>query len=195
MVATMKTLTLLAMIGGCDGGQVDIQDTGDTGKLPGDSQETADTQETGDTEETGDTGDDHGTGFLSRSGAGTATLDSLDGTEEWALVDEDDVDLCRVSSVATSTGTRSDCPLCAWAQDLVLSATVEVTAGTCAAAGISPGDFDGITRSYGYVPDYYGHAQVIMEDVGGGWDAQGYATWDEATGAFAWFIDDGEISY
>lgn len=188
----MTTILLMAMIGGCDGGQVDIQDTADTGKSPVDTAETGDTA---DTEETGDTGASHGTGFLARSGVGTATLDTLDGTEEWALLDEDDVDICRVSSVATSTGTRSDCGQCAWAQDLVLSATVEVTAGTCAAAGIDPADFDGLTRSYGYVPDYYGHAQVIMEDAGAGWDAQGYATWDEATGTFAWYIDDGEISY
>ena len=192
MKGGMSTLSFLAMIWACDGGQVDIHDTGDTGKLPVDSEDSGETAETG---ETGDTGANHGTGYLSRSGVGTATLDTLDGTEEWALLDEDDVDLCRLSSVATSTGTRSDCAQCAWAQDLVLSGTVEVSAGTCAALGVDPADFDGLTRSYGYVPDYYGHAQVIMEDAGGGWDAQGYATWDEATGAFAWYIDDGEISY
>ena len=47
-------------------------------------------------------------------------------------------------------------------------------------------DLDGQVHSYGYDPDFIGHAKVLRVHDGIEWAVVAYATWDEATHAFAY---------
>jgi hypothetical protein len=53
-----------------------------------------------------------------------------------------------------------------------------------------------VTLSYGYAPEYFGHAQMLMMDLGGGdWEAVTFASFDDATGAFSYDRSDGTFTY
>ena len=144
--------------------------------------------------------DDTSTGRLAtedRLGSGTVGADVYSGTETWSLVAEDGsggTDLCRLSYALTSTAGRSDCSDCAWAYDLVVSATALVDEGSpgCAATLGDPAALDGTTLAYGYAPSYFGHAQVLMAWDGAAWQAVTFGDMDDTTGAFSY---DWEVGY
>lgn len=185
-------LPMLSLLLACTDPDSAAKDS-DTGGLDTDTGETA---ETGDSEtaET-DSGTAAGSGLKGRNGSAVATVDSFsDGVEEaWFVADEGDgADLCRVSYALEPVAPRDDCDLCSWAWDLQITGVTVLEDSDCATPGLDA--LEGTTRSYGYIFEYFGHANVIAEDDGG-WDAQGFATWDEGSGAFEWEISDGTLAY
>lgn len=107
-------------------------------------------------------------------------------------------DVCRITYKLSATGLRDDCEDCDWAFDLVASEP-EIVVGTaedCAALGY---DDEAIQqwleqpRAYGYVTEYFGHADVLLVlDAEGRWDAVSFADWTPDAGVLAY---DWEIDY
>ena len=163
-----------------------------------------------DTDDTDTDTDDTDEGPLGLAGfAGGANCDGLtyDGWEERYLVGDkgEGDDICRLRVDLDPVGVpRTDCDICAWAFDLEVTAAsivAESESGCIGYLGIdisTVGSLVGTTRAYGYSPEYFGHAKVLMEyDAKSGlWNAAGaYATWDESSGAFAYDAIDGEVPY
>ena len=62
----------------------------------------------------------------------------------------------------------------------------------------SAGSWVGLTRTYGYNPDYFGHAQVMMipsEQGTGEWQAVDYVSYDAKTETLQYEWVDGEQTY
>lgn len=141
-------------------------------------------------------------GLFGRSGAATAAVGSYSGTEDLYLIGEDDSEICRIRYDVSWVATRKDCKLCNWAADLRFDNPYIVTESDvgCAALGLGGKDvleLAGTGVGYGYVHEYYGHADVLMfffdSDIY--WDAVSFATWDETTHAFAYDWQDGYREY
>lgn len=194
-------------VAACDGKEP--SDTGgDTGDTQGDSADTADSGDSGDTADSGDSADtgDSGTGqsgMVGHLGMATADTTSYSGTEEWYLIADDGEgdDVCRIRTTLTNVGQpRTDCADCLWAYDLVVSAP-EIVAESgpgCTVFGYDAtniNDLNGTMVSYGYNPDYYGHAQVLATFDGSEWRVVTFAAWDEATGALTYDWQDGIQDY
>jgi len=166
-----------------------------------DTAETADTVETADT---ADTGADLLTGSTGRQGDAAVDLTTYAGTEDWYFVADEAQgggDICRIRTTLTATTTRSDCDICKWAYDLVVSDAQIVgesgpgCAGTAGVDELSIGTLNGSIRSYGYTPDYYGHVKMLMIVVDGEWIAAANAEWDDTTGVFLYDWNDGYFHY
>lgn len=170
---------------------------GDSGKGTDATADTGDTGDSGVTQDTSGTGDSTDTsttpqaqGLVVRTGAATANTEGYEGWEELAFIGDegDGDDLCRVRYQLSSIGARTDCADCTWAHDLGLAEITMVTETTCPAGFPPP---ESTTRSYGYIAEYFGHANVLAEDAGAGWSATSFADWDETSGAFDYEIEDG----
>ncbi len=194
LVASTLTLGLLgigltACTGGSDTSQVDDSSSADT-----------------DTDTDADTDTDTGTGRSGEEGQlGLGTMSGADyiGYEEWYFVadDGDGADVCRIRYTLTSVAPRADCSECSWAYDLIRSEAQVLTESDpgCLPVlgydGTTVGDLDGTTVSFGYAPSYYGHAQVLMVETGGVWDAATFAAFDETTGEFTYDWEEGYHEY
>ncbi len=201
----MIPLALLTALAGCQGADKDPGETGQPEET-GDSGDSGETAETGQPEETGDSGDSGETGSEpltaaeGRIGAATVVDSAYAGSETWYLVADSGsgATLCEIQLTLTSAAARTDCTDCAWAFDLEISDAAVLTdeGGACAAVlgydADTVADLNGSTVSYGYAPEYYGHAQVLMVESEAGWQAQSFAAHDEATGLFTY---DWEIGY
>lgn len=138
--------------------------------------------------------------LLVREGEATV-LGDYQGTETLKAVDDegDGATVCAISYALASTATRADCPNCVWAFDL-LSSAAAITVGDEASCldlfglGVdSVSDLDGDTPAYGFDPDYVGHDEVLMVDIGG-WAPVSQAAWDDATGALTYAWIDGVVT-
>lgn len=182
----LPLLTLLSLPA-CSDEPVDLDDSGDSG-APVDS---------------GDSGGEERLGAGGRLGAATANADGYVGTEDWYFIADrgEGEELCRVQLSLASTAARADCADCAWAWDLEVTDAallVEAAPGCTPTLGLDSADLSGLvgqTVSYGYAPDYFGHAQVLMVATGGAWAAATFATWDEDSGAFAYDWETGFYAY
>lgn len=142
-------------------------------------------------------------GAEGQSGTGTMDGGSYLGVEEWYFVGADGygADICRIGYTLTSTDPRTDCADCSWAYDLVLSdahVIDETDPGCEAVLAIDPvavSDLDGKVVSYGYAPSYFGHAKMLMMDLGNGWTAVTFAAFDDTTGAFEYDWEAGYREY
>ena len=54
---------------------------------------------------------------------------------------------------------------------------------------------DGSTTGYGYIHEYFGHANVLTSETDGVWAPVDNASWDEKTGAFSYDWLDGYMEY
>jgi hypothetical protein len=96
---------------------------------------------------------------------------------------------------------RTDCAVCDWAYDLSIAnaAVILDEEGACLAAlGVDAstvGSWDGTVRSYGYNPDYFGHAEVLMFYEDSAWGAGTYVQYDAESGELAYEWEDGEHAY
>lgn len=188
----------------------------DTGPKPDDTAETGpdtdDTGETADTDDTGDTGTPMGRGLSGWSGE--AVVDTLDylGFEDWYFIADEGLgeDLCRIRSTLAALSVREDCAVvaggetlaCTWAFDLLRSESEVVAESGVGCRELSGydatdvSDLDGEVVSYGYVSDYFGHANILMVDGGAGdWQPATMATWDEATSELSYDWADGIFDY
>jgi hypothetical protein len=55
--------------------------------------------------------------------------------------------------------------------------------------------WDGMSRSYGYDPDFVGHAQILMVWDGAYWQAVSYADWDDGARTIDYDWVDGPYAY
>jgi hypothetical protein len=98
-------------------------------------------------------------------------------------------DLCQIRYAMNSTAVRSDCPDCTWAFDLGTSdARVEAeTDKGCAELGVDPGDFEGLSYSYGWAGSSGPYESVLMYQVGSyGWYPVAPARWEEPGFSYDW---------
>ena len=195
---------LIFLIAGCEGPAAESGPlTGDTGTTEsGTTTDDSATTESTPTDDTGETGTTPmRQGLTGRSGAAFADADSYAGAEDWYFVGEDGLDVCRVRVTMTSVAIRSDCEGCSWAFDLETSdATVEAESdvgclGVFGMDASTVGSLDGAVVSYGFIHEYYGHADVLSVDAGAGWDVVGFANWDDASFEFSYDLVDGYVSY
>ena len=107
-------------------------------------------------------------------------------------------DVCRIRVDLSSTATRDDCTGCSWAFDLVVS-NVEVTAESdpgCEAFGLGAAEIaalEGSTRAYGYIFEYLGHADVVMDYRKDTWEVLSFATWSDTTDALDYGWDEAYV--
>ncbi|MEQ1568786.1 MAG: hypothetical protein ABMA64_24315 [Myxococcota bacterium] len=198
MVRAAAALALL----GCTGG-TDPDDTG-TKDTETDTDTDADADADADADTDADTDVEPGQSLVQRVGSGVVGADYV-GTEEYQLLDDEGYGAlqCQITLDLLSTGIRTDCAPCLWAFDLEISnATVVLDdgAGACMAGfgldATTVGSLNGQILSYGYNPDYFGHAQVLMvSPAGEPWAAATYGTYDEGTGDFSYEWVDGLIEY
>jgi hypothetical protein len=157
-----------------------------------------------------DTDADADVALLGFSGQAVGGFDGYQGTEDWYFVAEegDGEDICRIRYTLTSGDARPDCPDnghagCIWAWDVTLSDSTIVAEsgiGCEGALGVTAdtvGDLDGTTMGFGFNPDYYGHAAVLIRDHGdgNGWFVATFASWDEDEGTFTYQWDQGWVEY
>ncbi|MCA9489313.1 MAG: hypothetical protein KC621_05305, partial [Myxococcales bacterium] len=130
-------------------------------------------------------------GLVTGSGLAVVTT-SWAGTEEIELLElVDDTTtgnvLCKVSYELTSTALRTDCTQCDFAVDLVIgnASVVSDVGGACLPGlGVDAttiGTWNGQTKAYGYIAEYFGHAEVYVEYDGTDWNTKGYADLDTVT--------------
>ena len=90
---------------------------------------------------------------------------------------------------------------CAWAYDLVMADAEVVTdedPGCLATLGYDEStvnELNGGTIGYGYIHEYFGHANVLSSEVDGVWVPIDNASWDEKTGEFNYDWLDGYPEY
>lgn len=199
----LPLLSLLLPLGPACSDKGEVDDTGGA-DTASDTGETGETGETGDSTETGETGEDTGERLAVEHRFGIATvLDGVfSGTETWTLVSDDDdgLTLCLITYSLLSSVARADCTDCSWAFDLIVgdAAIAEETDGACSILGYDDTtvySLNGTVLPYGYAPDYYGHAQVLMTDRGTGWAAATFASYDETTGEFTYDWELGSHSW
>lgn len=200
----MILLELLAvgLLASCDGDKTD-----DTAGEDTDADADADTDTDSDADADSDTDSDADTDTGEIEGSehkdGSATTDGLSysGHEDWYILAPDDkARACHVSYELASTVVRDDCDICLWAFDLEVSKAQVVTEddGACAAIGLSGSDassLDGSIVSYGFVDDYYGHADVIAVLIGNKWTVVNFAAYDAKKSAFSYEWEIGAIHY
>ncbi|MEE2751456.1 MAG: hypothetical protein VX519_08490 [Myxococcota bacterium] len=156
-------------------------------------------------EETGqsDTGSTGLTGLQGRAVQALVGDGSFEGHEEVYFVSESGMgaDVCRFRYALSSQGVRQDCDSCDWAFDLTVSGVellFEEEPGCLETLGTDSsglGSLEGQVVSYGYTEEYFGHAQVVLMEVGTAWAAVANAAWDPATGAFSFDWREGYVEY
>jgi hypothetical protein len=120
--------------------------------------------------------------------------------------DGSDVVVCSVSYTLSAdiSTARSDCADCSWAFDVAVTDVMvdEENASGCAAILCQLGldsdplvAFDGSTKTYGYNPDFFGHAEILMTlDASGAWVPGGFAAAQD-DGSVTYTIEDGYYDY
>jgi len=144
-------------------------------------------------------------GLAGKLGAATALAGTYDGYEELYFVAEKGAgdDVCRIHYTATSVAERTDCVDCDWAYDLRFtgpSITAETDVGCLPTLGYdadSVNDIDGTSMAYGYIAEYFGHAQVmtLYTEATDSWDVVTFASWDAVTGEFSYDWEDTFYPY
>ena len=148
--------------------------------------------------------------LLAYSGSAVVTGDAFTSQETMSLVGMDDAGedlvVCSVSYLlsADASAARSDCTDCSWAFDVAVSdVVVDAEAGSgCAAILCQLGldedplvAFDGATKTYGYNPDFFGHAEILMTlDASGAWVPGGFAALQDDD-SVTYTIEDGYYDY
>ena len=132
--------------------------------------------------------------------ASVEPLDSYEGSHRVFLTaDKGDGDLlCEVEVVLSAEGVRSDCKECDWAFDLVVTDASSVVDLRCDAIGLDASAVAalvGTVRSYGFIPEYFGHAPTLMMDSDGTWVPLAYAAFDDTTGALSYEGVDGYVKF
>ncbi len=186
-------------------GDKDPLDTATCDDVCDDTSDPVDTEDTEDTEEPEDTGPEEKLGLQGYAGEFLLDNDEFQsGTEDIYFIGDEGYgdDLCRIRYTMTSTSARADCASCTWAYDFSISDVElvdELAPGCLATVGYDPVDLsalEGETRSYGYDPEYLGHAAVLMQDIGGGnWTVVGFASYDLDSGVFQYNREDGYVTY
>jgi hypothetical protein len=127
---------------------------------------------------------------------------SYDGTESERYEDDKGNILCEVTYDVNQTAENTTCDVCWWAFDLEQSnatITAELEGGCSTILGVDAsnvGDmFDGITKSYGYNGDYYGHATVLFALEEEEWDSVSFGYYVDKTGEFSYQREFGQIEY
>jgi len=145
-------------------------------------------------------------GLAGKTGEALVTVagpGGFEGAEEWHFTADSGAgeELCRIRYQLDSTEPRTDCDLCDWAFELVLSEAelvTEIEPGCDAVFGVAGeevGSLDGTEIAYGYTAEYFGHAEVLLSVVEGAWTAVTNATWDPVSGAFSYDRQDGYVEY
>jgi hypothetical protein len=179
----MTLLSLLALTLGCG----DKDDSGHDHEADADTDADTDADADADTDADSDL-----SALMGRTGTGSVD-GSYSGTEEFYIIgdDGDGDDLCRVTYTLTAAAERKDCDICEWAYDLQIG-DVQVTADSdpgCSIAvgkGVDVSALEGTVVSYGYVPEYYGHAEVLMVNEGDAWFAASFATMTDGIFSYNW---------
>jgi hypothetical protein len=197
----LALLALPALLGlGCpstdkldDTGAADTSADADT-DTDTDSDTDADTDTDTDTD---DTDTEALTGLLRL--VGNATVNgAYAGTESVVFVADEGYgdDVCRLTVTFASTEALTDCETCDWAYTLTITDVVTELDTECAAVGWGdPEAAIGTTRAYGYDPDYFGHAAVLMTHDGTAWQVAGYAAFDDATDTLSYDLEVGFFPY
>ena len=170
-------------------------DTGDSADTDTDTDTDSDTDADTDTDTDTDTGPQ---GLLTVTGAATVSYSAYDGTEEVSFVGDegDGEELCHVTVTLASTEVVEDCTDCEWAFVVEVTDAVATVDKSCASIGWEdPASAVGSTRMYGYNPEYFGHAPVLLIYTDDAWNPAGYASWDESTGAFSYEYQGGYFPY
>ncbi len=110
--------------------------------------------------------------------------------------------VCEIRYDITSTLSRSDCPGCIWAFDVVYGGAevvLDLDASCLTGAGYDASTvaaLNGVASSRAFHPDYVGHKEVLMSDLGSGFQAVSYVElWDAASGTLTYDWDDGVVFY
>jgi len=130
-----------------------------------------------------------------------------EGFEEHYLIGDEGMgeDLCRVRFDLVLVGEPPvPCDMCSFSLMLEKRDPLTITdvGGTCAGSALGLDAeaitaLNGVRVSYGYAPEYWGHASVLVQlDVEKGeWEAVTFSTWDEAAGALFYDRRDGACGY
>ncbi len=118
-------------------------------------------------------------------------LGSYEGWEAFHFTGEQGQgeDICQIRYAMASAATRSDCPDCTWAFDLVSAgASVEAESGEgCAGLGLDAAGFEDLAYSYGYAAESGAYQDVLMYQVGNyGWYPVTFASWEAPRFAYDW---------
>ncbi|MCB9779686.1 MAG: hypothetical protein H6742_14065 [Alphaproteobacteria bacterium] len=201
MTRPLGLLAAAALLVGC--GDKDDDDSGaaatDSGTSDTDSSAT-------DTDTDADT-DTDGTverlGVVEHEGSAVVADGDYSGTETVSFIGDDgdgDV-LCSYQLTLVDSAPRSDCDNCEWAFDLEITAAsvvAETGPGCSETVGMNADGIAGLvgtTISYGYDPEFFSHAAVIMGFLDGEWKQLDYALFDEETDTFTYDWHSESLSY
>ena len=183
-------------------------DTDSDSDADSDADTDADSDADADSDSDTDTGSVTTLALTGYSGQADAGYDGYSGTEDWYFIADEGAgdDICRIRYNVEHSATRTDCPSsghsdCIWAWDVVVSGAAIVSESGIGCSGSfglnahTVSGLDGSTFGLGYNPDYYGHAAVMVRDMGKGWNVVSFATWNEVTEAFTYQWDQGFTEY
>lgn len=143
------------------------------------------------------------TGLQGRTVQAQVVEGDFEGQEEVYFVSDSGLgtDICRYQYTLSSLRGREDCDSCDWAFDLSISGVellLEEEPGCIATLGMDSltlESLEGQVVSYGYTEEYFGHAQVVLMEVGSAWVAVANAAWEPSTGAFSFDWREGYVGY
>ncbi len=146
-------------------------------------------------------------GACGMNGEARVSSDRFEGVEEYYLIGDEGMgeDLCRIRFDVVLVGESPvACDICTWALIVERRNPVTVTdeEGACARSELgldaeTIDALDGTRTGYGYVPEYVGHSNVLMQldEETGIWEAVTFAAWDEETAALYYDRSDGACGY
>jgi hypothetical protein len=194
---------MIAAVVGCSGKDTSSP-SDDPTDADADTDSDSDTDTDADTDSDADTDTDARIGLLVVAGTAVADREGYAGAEEWTFLADAGYGelLCHIRYGLGAPVPRTDCPVCDWAYDLTISDAVvllDEQSACQAAMGVDATtvlDWNGTTRSYGYNPEYIGHAEVLMQyEEDNTWRAFSYADYDEETSTLNYEQVDGEHAY
>jgi len=170
------------------------------GSSPEDTNTSTETQTQTGTQTDTDTGDKttstgDSTGLLGRTGTATVGDDSFLGSEELYLIADsgNGDDVCRLRYDLAYTATRTDCTVCEWAFDLIVSNVAIVSENGVGCDGIGhDADFidslENSTVSYGFAFEYIGHSDMLMVYNDTSWQASTFVSLEDSTLGYDWQV-------